>query len=175
MNQSKTHWKKQFNYNYAGSYNLLPGQELILTIAKIVKEMVKGENGQEKECVVCYFRQDFKPMILNKTNCKIIQKVYGTPFIEEWIGKNIQIYTDTVMAFGDIVEALRIRDFVPKILTDEDKKKKELKKEIRTTLKNYTGEDKDEIRNMLTDKQKAKEDTILFLENTLNTLLTIAE
>ena len=37
---SKTHWKKLTNPNYIGSYALLPGQEIILTIEKIQNEEV---------------------------------------------------------------------------------------------------------------------------------------
>lgn len=110
---TKIHWKKQFNYDYLGSYSLEPGKDMILTIKSIGKEMVTGSNGKKEECVVCKFSENVKPMILNKTNCKIIENVYGTPYIDDWVGKKIQIYAARVRAFGDEVEALRIRKKVP--------------------------------------------------------------
>jgi hypothetical protein len=60
-------------------------------------------------------------MILNKTNCKIIEKVYKTPYTEEWGGKKIKIYAQSgVRAFGDIVDALRIKQENPEVnLLDE--------------------------------------------------------
>jgi hypothetical protein len=49
-------------------------------------------------------------MILNKTNCKIITKVLDTPYIDNWVGKSIVIYAAKVKAFGDMVEALRVKN-----------------------------------------------------------------
>ena len=108
MKTDKTHWKKQFNYDYLGSYSLTPGQDLILTIDKTGKEMVSGMNGTKEELFVVHFKEDVKPMIMNRTNCKTIEKLY-TPFIEEWPGIQIQVYAEKVKAFGEETEALRIR------------------------------------------------------------------
>ena len=52
-------------------------------------------------------------MILNATNCKMISKIYDTPYIEDWVGKWISIYIAKVKAFGEVVEALRIRNRIP--------------------------------------------------------------
>jgi hypothetical protein len=51
-----------------------------------------------------------KPMILNKTNCKIIAKIHDTPYIEQWAGKSILIYAAKVKAFGEMVDALRVKN-----------------------------------------------------------------
>lgn len=109
---TQTHWKKNFNYNYLGSYSLPVGKELVVTIKKTMIDKVKDEKGKEKDCFVCYFDESDKPMILNKTNCKRIGKLYGD-FIEEWPGKKIQLFSTKVSAFGDEVDALRVRDFIP--------------------------------------------------------------
>ena len=110
-----THWKKLHNPDYLGAYALEPGQELIATIKTVGKEMVSGPDGKKEECTVVHFvERDIKPLILNVTNAKIIQKVYKTPYIEEWQGRKIQIYIEKVKAFGELVEALRIRPSIPK-------------------------------------------------------------
>jgi len=116
----KTHWKKEFNYSYMGSYSLPDGQDVILTIKKTRKELVKGTNGKEENCFVCYFEESEKPMILNKTNCKTIEKLYRTPYIEQWAGIRVQIGIDTVSAFGETVEALRIRMIKPSPEKNDD-------------------------------------------------------
>jgi len=117
-NQNLTHWKKQFNYDYLGSYSLPDEKQVTLTIKETKKEMVMGSGGKKEECFVCYFVEKYdwvKPMILNRTNCKIIEKVHNTPFIEEWSGKKICIGIDkNIKAFGDVVDALRVRLVVPK-------------------------------------------------------------
>lgn len=110
-----THWKKLTNPKYLGAYEILTlGTDLILTIKSVSLEMVKGEDGKEEQCVVLKFVEPEKPMILNKTNMKQIEKIHKTPDIEQWPGKKIQIYSARVKAFGDIVDALRIRPTVPK-------------------------------------------------------------
>ena len=104
-----THWKKLTNPNYIGAEILQPGQELKVTIDKVVKEQVKTAEGTQ-ECIVAYFKGGTKGMILNKTNCKIITSVIEPPYIEQWIGKSIIIYAAKVKAFGGIVEALRVKN-----------------------------------------------------------------
>ena len=79
----KTHWKKLFNPNYLGSYSLDPGQELILTISEVKTEMVKNTDGKEESCMVCYWKEDEKPMILNKTNAKATAKATGSNYVED--------------------------------------------------------------------------------------------
>lgn len=112
--EQKTHWKKLVNPNYLGSYSLNPGEEVVYTIKEIKREKVKGPDGKEEECSVCYFmEQGVKPMIMNIVNSKIVSKMYQTPYIEDWPGKKIQIYSAKVKAFGDVVDALRIRPQIP--------------------------------------------------------------
>jgi hypothetical protein len=107
-----THWKRLTNPKYLGSHDLQPGQKAKLTIERIVKEVVKDQNGKDGECIVAYMRGT-KPMILNKTNCKIISKVYDTNYIEDWIGKQITIYSAKVKVAGDVVDALRVEAVKP--------------------------------------------------------------
>lgn len=104
-----THWKKLSNTNYIGSEILQPNQELKLTIEKVQKEQVKTAEGTQ-ECIVAYFKGGSKGMIINKTNAKIITKVLDTPFIEHWVGKSIIIYSAKVRAFGETVDALRVKN-----------------------------------------------------------------
>lgn len=115
--KEKTHWKKNFNYDYMGAYSLPDGKDVVVTIKETKKEMVIGANGKKEECFVCYFTDSDKPMILNRTNCRTIEKLYGTAFIEDWPGNKIQLYAASVKAFGDVTEALRIRDFKPQETT----------------------------------------------------------
>lgn len=112
---AKTHWKKLTNPLYLGAYSIEDGQDLILTISTVRVEKVVGPDGKTEECTVAHFTDspDKKPMILNSTNCKTIAKLLGTPYIEEWSGKAIQVGIERVKAFGDVVEALRVRKFLP--------------------------------------------------------------
>lgn len=113
MSETLTHWKKLTNPDYLGGYALQPGQELIVTIKSVGNEEVIGTDGKKEICSVVHFHEDVKPMILNATNNKTIAKLFKTPYIEQWAGRKIQIYTEKVRAFGEIWDALRIRPFLP--------------------------------------------------------------
>lgn len=116
-----THWKKLTNPDYLGAYSVMDaGHDLILTIKNVAEEIVTGTDGKKEQCVVARFVEPVKPMVLNKTNMKAIEKLYSTPFIEEWIGKKIQLYAARVKAFGDTVDALRIRPTIPKEISPKN-------------------------------------------------------
>ena len=106
---SETHWKKLINPDYLGAYSLDPGKDMVLTIRQVKKELITGTDGKKEECIVCYWQEEQKPMILNVTNCKMIAKLLKTPYIERWAGHRIQIGAEVVSAFGEKVEALRVR------------------------------------------------------------------
>ncbi|MBQ7654517.1 MAG: hypothetical protein IJS17_05535 [Clostridia bacterium] len=108
-----THWKKLTNPNYLGVYSLENGKDMILTIDKLRQEQVIGSDGKKGECLVCYFVENVKPMIMNKTNLKQIEKLAESPMIEEWHGLRIQIGSEKVKAFGEVVDALRVRNTKP--------------------------------------------------------------
>lgn len=110
MSETKHHWKKLTNPHYVGAWDFQPGQEIRLTIREIKNEMVTGEGGKKEECMVCYFEKAKKPMILNKTNAKIITKLHNSPYIEDWVGKEVVLYVAKVKAFGERVDAIRIKN-----------------------------------------------------------------
>src|SRR5690606_25940000 len=112
---SKTHWKQFHNPDYIGAYALEPGQEIIVTIRSAGTEQVIGASGKKEDCMVIHFSErGIKPMICNVTNAKMITKVTGSPYVEDWAGHKIQLYAARVNAFGEEVEALRVRPKAPK-------------------------------------------------------------
>jgi len=108
--EQKTHWKILVNPLYIGAY--MVDKDITVRITKVVREIVKGENGKSEECTVAYL-EGTKPLILNRTNSKTITKLYGTPYIEDWVGKYITIYPTTTKVAGETVECLRIRTIKP--------------------------------------------------------------
>lgn len=111
---SKTHWKKLTNPDYLGAYSLDEGEERTVTIKSVKQEMITGNQGKKEEALVMYLEGE-KPMILNRTNAKQIEKVLKTGFIENWVGRSIIVYATPVQAFGDTVEALRVKPYAPKV------------------------------------------------------------
>jgi hypothetical protein len=108
---AKTHFKKLRNPDYLGSWDLADEngnfKNRIMTITEVKKEMVHDGKGGKDECVTVHF-QGSKPMIMNSTNLKTIHKSLGTPYIEDWVGKKIEITVEQVKAFGEIHDALRV-------------------------------------------------------------------
>ena len=114
MAEVLTHWKKLTNPDYLGAYALEPGQDLIVTIKSVANEVVTGTDGKKETCSVMHFTENVKPLVLNATNSKTITKLLKTPYIEQWAGRKIQLYVESgIKAFGDIVDAIRVRPFLP--------------------------------------------------------------
>ena len=115
MSEIKTHWKKLQHPDYIGAYELMDGsdnKELTVTIKEIKREMITGADGKKEECTVCYLK-GHKPMILNATNQKTMTKLFGSPYIEDWANKSMTLYVARIKAFGDTVDALRVKPTLP--------------------------------------------------------------
>jgi len=114
--EQKTHYKKVRDVNYIGAFELMNGDgttnEMVAVIEGVKKEELK--NAEKNQGMVLYLKGQ-KPMIVNSVNAKNITKALGSPFIEDWIGKPITLYVIKIRAFGENMEALRVRDVAPKI------------------------------------------------------------
>lgn len=122
--KEKTHWKVLQHPDYIGAYALMKGDkniELNVKIESVRREIVTGPDGKKEECTIMTIPPN-KPMILNATNQKALTKAIGSPFIEDWSGKIVTLYVAKVRAFGETVDALRIKDvlFVPPTLPTLD-------------------------------------------------------
>lgn len=134
----KTHWKKTDNPNYLGAYSFEdPRESKIGTIASInPTETVynPSTNSDETVFVISFKQASLKPMILNTTNKKAIAKATGSDFIEDWVGKSIELFVTKVKAFGEMVDAVRVRPKAPKLkkptLTPKHKKWKTVKTQL---------------------------------------------
>lgn len=109
----KTHWKSLQNNDYIGAYAFQPGEEKTVTISTVGVETVLGAEGRKEDCTVVHFEGGVKPLILNATNSKMIQKVLQSPYIEDWAGRSIVLGVETVSAFGERVEAVRVKKKQP--------------------------------------------------------------
>lgn len=103
------------NPNYIGAYDLydLNTKEITVTIKNFKEEEVVT-NGKSEACAVMYFEENFKPMIVNPTNKKVLAKLFHTKLTEKMVGNRISIHIEQVKAFGKIYDALRIKDTLPR-------------------------------------------------------------
>jgi DNA-binding protein len=115
--ETKTHIDKLRNPNYLGGWDLMDANgktiDKIVTIKEIKNESVFNQKSQIEEQVITLFFNECKPIILNATNRKTLKKVTSTEYIEDMIGKKIQLTTKRIKAFGEFHDAIRIATTKP--------------------------------------------------------------
>ena len=111
----KTHFRKSFDSDYLNSGQFGPGEEKNVTITAFKEAVEVVGQGNQKSVKPCiYFDADLKPLVLNMTNAKSIRKATGSPYMEDWVGRRITLYVQQgVKAFGEIVDAVRVRPKAP--------------------------------------------------------------
>ena len=108
MNKQLTgHFKKHFDYRFLSSDELT--KDATVRIKSITKDQTF--NGREKEdVVVMHFVGKEKGIIVNKTNSKRIAKIANSPNVEDWVGIEITLTTESVSAFGTTTDAIRVKE-----------------------------------------------------------------
>lgn len=86
------------------------GASLVVTMDHLEIEQL-GKEREKKP--VLYFKDDVKPMVINKTNCSVISALHGTE-TDGWDGKRITLFTLEVDSFGDVVRAIRVKTTAPR-------------------------------------------------------------
>jgi hypothetical protein len=93
-------------------------------------------------------------MVCNRTNGKAIEKALKSPYIETWKGKQVELYSSRVKAFGEEMDALRVRNIAPVAKVVDPKKAIESVNKAKTV---------DELRKFymaLTPEEQANKDVI---------------
>jgi predicted RecB family endonuclease len=116
--ESLTHWKKMVNPKYLGSHDLFISDgkysEVTVEITNVQVEEVIGENSKKDNCLVAHLK-GMKPLIVNRTNAKTISKLAGSPAIEKWVGVQVILTVSKVKAFGQVHDAIRVKDQKPNV------------------------------------------------------------
>lgn len=105
-------YHKTLDKTYLGHWDCPPGGDLVVTIDYFEKNDVKNNTGATEKKHICHFRE-VKPMIVNKTNLKMIASVLGSPNFEDWEGQQIALYAADVKQAED-GKGLRVRPYRPK-------------------------------------------------------------
>ena len=83
---------------------------LIVTVSKIGKVNIAKEGDEPEHKWAVRFKEFAKPMLLNSTNIRLLEKACGSDDTDDWIGKEVIVYTDESVSFGgQVVGGLRIR------------------------------------------------------------------
>ena len=122
----ETHYRKVFDSPYLSSADIV--EPVTLTIARVTQETDKTKKSKDV-FNTAYFQEreirpgeKLKPMILNATNSRTMDRITGSPFIEDWSGHRVTVYVDANVRFGkDTVEGLRIKPAAKRrVLTPAD-------------------------------------------------------
>jgi hypothetical protein len=58
-------------------------------------------------------------MIMNATNSKMLTNLSGSPYVEKWIGTSFKLVVVKIKAFGEFIDALRIKsEKITKVLPE---------------------------------------------------------
>lgn len=103
------HWRSFMDSELLFHYDLPPDRDVIVTIDRVDGGKVTGTGGKSSKKPMLYFRGKKKPLALNATNGKTIERIAGTPDISKWGGIHVALYVTTTQWGGETVPCIRVR------------------------------------------------------------------
>jgi hypothetical protein len=107
------HWRQNFKDSdkYLGAVDLWDDKkkgyaQLVVTIDKFFVDEMVGSMGKERK-VFCKLKEFNKPMVVNVTNFKRLQKLFETVEQDVYLGKPIALGVEKVSSPEGKVDALR--------------------------------------------------------------------
>lgn len=84
----------------------------IVTISGFDKVNVARDDQPEDWKYTMQFEEFEKPMVLNSTNIQLCEKALGSDDTDDWIGKQIIVYNEPNISFGNkLVGGIRIKAY----------------------------------------------------------------
>jgi hypothetical protein len=105
-------YRGMYDRDYVGVWDL-DGRDKVVVISSVACAALVSEGNKKTKKPVLSFRGFDKKLAVNKTNGKILAKLFGTTETEKWVGKPITIYPTTTKFGSDIVDCVRIRPSHP--------------------------------------------------------------
>jgi len=119
-----THYKELIETEFLGQWDLPPGRDVIVTIAKVErytprqrKKKKRDDGGFEDERftrIAISFEKARKRWLSGPATQAVIAKMYGNN-VEGWVGKKVALYVDHDVKMGRaVVGGIRVRPTPPK-------------------------------------------------------------
>jgi hypothetical protein len=83
-------------------------EDLTVTIDEVGADTIQDDDGTKKKKPILYFKEQVKPLILNRTNFVRIAELAGNE-TDDWHGTKLILYADTVSMRGKSVATIRVR------------------------------------------------------------------
>jgi hypothetical protein len=86
------------------------GRGALVTIKGLARTNVAMDGEPVENKYVLYFNEFEKPLVLNSTNIHLCAQICGSEDTDDWIGKQLVLYTDPNVSFGGkLIGGLRVR------------------------------------------------------------------
>ena len=113
----KTHYRKVFKSDHLGIADLEDfteeGKSLCFTIKNVMQEIGTAVAGRKGNYNIAYFVEGIKPLVLNATNSKVLSKIAGSVFVQDWNNITVELYIErNVKMKGEVVGGIRIKSGV---------------------------------------------------------------
>jgi hypothetical protein len=105
-------YRKMFDSKYIGSWDLPKDRDAVVKVSKVEAGELVAEGNKKSRKPVVSFQGKQRKLALNKTNARIMHKLFG-PDTTTWIGKVIAIYPTTTKFGRETVDCVRIRPRLP--------------------------------------------------------------
>ena len=122
----RVHYKSMVDTNFLGQWDLPPGREVTVLIAKVErynpvrKRKDNAGNEEPSKRLAIHFQGKKKPWLAGPVSLQAIAGLYG-PIVQNWIGKAITLYVDPSVKMGKTTTGgLRCRPTVPHSAPTQD-------------------------------------------------------
>jgi len=94
--------------------------------AKVIIESIEpveftGKDGKPQHKLDIALQGKDKHFLSNKTNARMISTIFGTSELNDWIGKEITLYNDPTVMFGDeVVGGIKVQYTPPESDLNDD-------------------------------------------------------
>ena len=86
------------------------GAGLLVTVQSCEQHNVakEGADPEYKWCLT--FAENDKPLVLNRTNIQLCERIFGSDDTDHWLHKKVVLYVDPNVSYGgNIVGGIRVR------------------------------------------------------------------
>lgn len=107
-------WEKIIDPNFINSELIgTIGAEKVVTITDIDFAECYDEQNKQKVKKQTVFFKECKPLVLNKTNAKMLKKLFSpnSDNPADAVGHKVILKVEQIKAFGKLVEAIRVKEF----------------------------------------------------------------
>ena len=112
METKKTHWRTLLETAFLSGEELQKEGQIVVIKDYEKVELYSPKSNSKEEHIVLNFNEFKKPMILTNRKAKQISKVLDSQYVEDWVGKSINIFPKEEKHFGNFMPVINIKQAV---------------------------------------------------------------